>query len=305
MASGLVHRVLLSLLLLCEMACHAFTTYKRTTTTHLQHNYVHTPSRPATTYYKNSNNGKGRARAYTNSNNALSMSKSNNNDEKDSKSSPLTGPMMRRAFFASTLLAGAQLAVANTLAPPGFKRIPTQFIAALGDPNANNGNGAEEWGLWRKDPGPRGVWLNDYQSTLVKHDNVAPAGWKFNAKDWWLEEHGLIMEAPEFPLNPGKYLVTGGRLVTTILTVHPADANGVSRWSLEDKSAKLYDVTHLPCRSARYMPAGSDGTGSPLTANQADFPVSPGAAMPNVSGCDKQDYAVLFVIGVANGNTDL
>lgn len=148
------------------------------------------------------------------------------------------------------------------------------------------------------------MWLNDYRSTLVEHDNVAPAGWKFDKNDWWLEEHGLIMEAPDFSLNPGKYLVTGGRLVTTILTVQPADASGVSRWSLEDKSAKLYDVTHLPCRSARYTPAAND-SGSPLTANQADFPVSPGAAMPNVSGCDKQDYAVLFVIGVANNKSDL
>jgi hypothetical protein len=29
------------------------------------------------------------------------------------------------------------------------------------------------------------------------------------------------------------------------------------------------------------------------------FPVSPGASMPSVDGCNKQDYAVLIVIGVA------
>ena len=43
-----------------------------------------------------------------------------------------------------------------------FKRIPTQFIAALGDPAATSGSGAQSWGLWRRDPGPRGVWLVKY-----------------------------------------------------------------------------------------------------------------------------------------------
>jgi hypothetical protein len=33
-------------------------------------------------------------------------------------------------------------------------------------------------------------------------------------------------------------------------------------------------------------------------ANKKDFPVTPGAAMPAVSGCNKQDYAVLFVLGI-------
>jgi len=37
-----------------------------------------------------------------------------------------------------------------------FKRIPTQFIAALADPNATSGSNAQSWGLWSKDPGPRG-----------------------------------------------------------------------------------------------------------------------------------------------------
>ncbi len=75
---------------------------------------------------------------------------------------------------------------------------------------------------------------------------VAPKGWQFDKKDWWLEEHGLIMEKPDFPMPPGRYMVTGGREVTTVLTV---DADG--GWKL-DNGAKLYDVTHLPCRSARY-----------------------------------------------------
>ena len=40
-----------------------------------------------------------------------------------------------------------------------FKRIPTQFIAALVEPGASSGTGAEKWGVWEVDPGPRGVWL--------------------------------------------------------------------------------------------------------------------------------------------------
>ncbi len=83
--------------------------------------------------------------------------------------------------------------------------------------------------------------------------------------------------------------------MTTVLTVDPKDANGSQSWRLDD-GAKLYDVTHLPCRSARYRP--NSGGGSPTAAKPADFPVAPGAEMPAVQGCDKQDYAVLFVVGV-------
>ena len=64
-------------------------------------------------------------------------------------------------------------------------------------------------------------------------------------------------------------------------------------WSL--KEGKLFDVTHLPCRSALYTPGG--GTCTPEKANRKDFPVTPGAAMPDVTGCARQDYAVLFVLG--------
>ena len=38
-----------------------------------------------------------------------------------------------------------------------FQRRSTQFIAALGDPGATSGSGAQSWGLWPLDPGPRGV----------------------------------------------------------------------------------------------------------------------------------------------------
>jgi hypothetical protein len=56
----------------------------------------------------------------------------------------------------------------------------------------------------------------------------------------------------------------------------------------------LYDVTHLPCRAARYY--GS----APRAANPRDFPVTPGAKMPAVPGVtSQQDYAVLFLVGRA------
>ena len=87
-----------------------------------------------------------------------------------------------------------------------------------------------------------------------------------------------------------KYIVTGDREVTTILTVRD---NGT--WELE--KGTLYDVTHLPCRSAAYR--GTKNTCMPSNANSKDFPVRPGAEMPKITGCDKLDYAVLFVLGEA------
>lgn len=181
-----------------------------------------------------------------------------------------------------------------------FKRIPTQYIAALGDPSATSGNGAQLWGLWPVDPGPRGVKLNRYHS-LKEAGGVAPARWRFDETDWWLEEHGLIMEQPTVPLPPGKYVVTGARKVTAVLTIHPADSHGDRRWEL-DQGATLYDVTHLACRSARYTPATAGGSCSPTHAKQSTFPVAPGGAMPQVEGCTKQDYAVLIVIGMGVEN---
>jgi hypothetical protein len=126
---------------------------------------------------------------------------------------------------------------------------------------------------------------------------VAPSQWKFDAADWWLEEHGLIMEKPSFPLPPGKYLVTGDREVTTVLTIQPKDKDGNQRWELAD-GATLYDVTHLGCRSARYTPATANNSCSPENVRTKGFPVNPGAAMPVVNGCRKQDYAVLIVVGL-------
>ncbi len=103
---------------------------------------------------------------------------------------------MGRALLVMGLLMLAALSRSADAASGGqtqFKRIPTQFIAALGDPGATSGSGAESWGLWRLDRGPRGVWLKNYEQ-LKAAGAVAAAQWKFDSTDWWLEEHGLIME---------------------------------------------------------------------------------------------------------------
>jgi hypothetical protein len=181
--------------------------------------------------------------------------------------------------------------------PIKIMRVPTQYIAALGDPQATSGEGAETWGLWRRDPGPRGVWLQHFRH-LQAAGGVAPAEWVFDRNDWWLDENGLLMEKPEFPLPPGRYVVTGDREAVTMLTVHPEDDSGKRRWELAN-GVKLHDVTHLPCRSARYTPAVSSPQCTPASAPLDAFKVKPGADMPSVEGCHKQDYAVLFIIGMA------
>jgi hypothetical protein len=211
-----------------------------------------------------------------------------------------TWRLIRRACVAMVLLVTLTV-VAQTVHAAGggqtkFKRTSTQYIAALGNPGATSGIGAQSWGLWPLDPGPRGVKLNRFDS-LKDAGGVAPARWKFDETDWWLEEHGLIMEQPTVPLPPGKYVVTGARKMTAVLTIHPADGHGDRRWDL-DQGATLYDVTHLACRSARYTPMAEGSSCSPANAKQTAFPVTPGGAMPPVEGCTKQDYAVLIVIGL-------
>src|SRR5262249_15983978 len=81
----------------------------------------------------------------------------------------------------------------------------------------------------------------------------------------------------------------------TVLTIQPKDKDGNQRWELAD-GATLYDVTHLGCRSARYTPATGNNSCSPANAPTTGFPVNPGAAMPVVNGCRKQDYAVLIIV---------
>ena len=179
------------------------------------------------------------------------------------------------------------------LAETKLRQIDTQYIAALGAPTDTHGTNAADWGLWAKDPGPRGVWLNLFPALSLA--GMAPAGWQFDPGQWWLEEHGLIMEKPQFPLAAGQYVVSGGREVTSVLTIGAPDATGAQSWDLAD-GATLDQVTHLACRSAVYT-AVKGGTCTPASVNPANFPVTPGAAMPAVTDCTKQDYNVLFVIG--------
>ncbi|MFT5112675.1 MAG: hypothetical protein ACI8P9_002002 [Parasphingorhabdus sp.] len=176
-----------------------------------------------------------------------------------------------------------------------FTPIPVKFIAALGDHSANSGTGAEKWGVWHDDPAKRGVWLKLYP-VVHAAGGFTPSRWQVDENDWWLEEHGLIMQAPQFPIDPGQYVVTGDREVTTTLTIYPADDTGAMRWELGHNAA-LFDVTHLPCRSARYQPIEGQVC-TPLNADQSEFKVAPGIAMPAVTGCVKQDYAVLFLVGI-------
>ena len=207
------------------------------------------------------------------------------------KNSRLSRLLLAMAIMVSVF---AQSAYAESQAR--FKHVSLQYIVALGDSGANSGNDAQLWGLWRQDPGPRGCRLENYKQ--LKATGVGPAKWPFDRKDWWLEEHGLIMEKPTFPLPPGKYVVTGGREVTSVLTVDPMDKSGSQHWQL-DHGAKLYDVTHLPCHAARYTPTANPTSCSPDTVEKSVFPIAPGISMPSVKGCNKKDYAVLFVTGVA------
>jgi hypothetical protein len=211
----------------------------------------------------------------------------------------------RRRLLGSAAAASAMAAISSPQALFAqqangikFRRVPVQYIAALAGPDARSGDNAGRWGLWRLDPGPRGVQLDAFRQ-LQTSDGKAPAGWQFDNQDWWLEEHGLIMEAPEFPMPPGHYLVTGGREKAATLTIQAPDSQGLQHWTL-DNDVNIYDVTHLRCRSGRYTPEVAGSACTPAQASQADFPVSPGADMPDVPGCARQDYAVLIVYAVAD-----
>lgn len=200
-----------------------------------------------------------------------------------------------RRKLLSLLLAFLLAPGAPALAEARMVQIPTQYIAALGERTASAGEDAQTWGLWPIDPGPRGVWTDDYPE-LVSRGGRAPAGWRFDPRAWWLEEHGLIMEAPEFPLPAGQYVVTGGREVTSILTVGAPDATGRQDWRLEG-GATIYDVTHLRCRAAVYT-ARAGQSCTPDKTPTGVFPMSPDREMPSIEGCDKEDYQVLIVVGM-------
>lgn len=208
----------------------------------------------------------------------------------------------RRQLLGNATMAATAFSLPGSLLAqhsdgPQFRRVPVQYIAALAADEAQSGNNADQWGLWQLDPGPRGVQLDAY-GQLQSNEGKAPAGWQFDDNDWWLEEHGLIMEAPQFPMPPGHYLVTGGREKAANLTVQRPDSAGRQLWTL-DSDANIYDVTHLRCRSGRYTPVAGSSC-SPARARQQDFPVTPGAAMPDVPGCQRVDYAVLIVYAIAD-----
>ena len=161
-----------------------------------------------------------------------------------------TRPLLGRVLLAIGLLHAVPRRARRRRSSSPFRRsISQRWAIQARPPGSERNRGAS----WRVDPGPRGVRLTSYE-TLKADGGVAPAQWKFDGSDWWLEEHGLIMEQPEFPIPPGKYVVTGGREMTAVLTVHAKGNDGVQRWEL-DQGATLYDVTHLRCRSARYTPA--------------------------------------------------
>lgn len=189
----------------------------------------------------------------------------------------------------------ALLAALPAHAEATFLRGDTQYIAALGDSAATSGTDAASWGFWAVDPGPRGVRSANYQDLLANAGKAA-SGWQFDTAAWWLEEHGLIMEAPDFPLPAGQYVVTGGREITAVLTVDAPDSAGKQAWRLSD-GATVYDVTHLGCRAALYTAEAAQSC-TPDKTPTGVFPMRPGVAMPAVSGCRKQDYQVLIIVGM-------
>lgn len=233
---------------------------------------------------------------------SLTILSASPSDEEQTRKDESLASKARRALLASSAAAVTYNAV--TLAPAlglflpeGYEKVsPLQFIAALPpsttSPSPTSGEGAENWGLWPVDPGPLGLRLRTYER--VKAGEIAAPAW-LNDNDFFLDENAIVMPQPQFPLPPGKYLVTGARTVTAGLTIEPS-----GRWAL-DSEAKLYDVTHLPCRAARYKPNAGGGSsvagGGPASVRRADFPVAPGGVMPEVPGTSKQDYAVLFVVG--------
>ena len=82
-----------------------------------------------------------------------------------------------RNYPAMLMRAAALLATAlfcqSASAETSFKPVPTQYIAALADPGATSGTGAEKWGIWRLDPGPHGVRLGSYPN-LAANGGAAP-----------------------------------------------------------------------------------------------------------------------------------
>ncbi len=85
----------------------------------------------------------------------------------------------------------------NSLVQYHFSYLSICFISALSNLKAFNGSGSETLGLWRSNPRPQGVQLQDYDKHLGSKDKVTPSGWKFDPMIWWVKEHGIIMSTPE------------------------------------------------------------------------------------------------------------
>ena len=52
--------------------------------------------------------------------------------------------------------------------------------------------------------------MKDFQNNPFlgkRNDGKIPAGWKFDPNDFSIEEFGRVIEKPDFPLNPGRYMV--------------------------------------------------------------------------------------------------
>ena len=109
------------------------------------------------------------------------------------------GGLIRRSFLvAGSAAAAATLSSRAVFAAQDysdFRSVPTQYIAALTSPDARSGNDAQTWGLWRQDPGPRGVQLRDYER-LKAAGGVAPSQWTFDDRAWWLRRSSDIFDAP-------------------------------------------------------------------------------------------------------------
>src|SRR6202051_1857474 len=75
-----------------------------------------------------------------------------------------------RLLSMGSLILAASLNYASGEDLSKYKRIEPQFIAALGDPGATSGNGAQSWGLWSQDPGPRGCKLDRYDQLKARSE---------------------------------------------------------------------------------------------------------------------------------------
>ena len=205
--------------------------------------------------------------------------------------------MMSTAFAAAAMSAISLPAAAQNTR---FRRVRSQYIAALSAPDATEGDNAHTWGHWPVDPGPLGVWLRDYEQ-LVSTGGIGPGGWPFDKDDWWLDENGLLMMSPNFPMPSGRFLVTNAIDNVAMLTVEAPDSNGKQAWFISD-GRTLGDITHEKCRSARYRPAAggsSEGVDcSPAIVQRDVFPLAPGEDPPAVKGCERVVYAVPIIFAV-------